>query len=131
MQLLLTMAIAPVLDSFDRAILALLQQDNTLPQRQIAEAVHLSTPAVQRRIKRLQDSGAVLVGSLLGTSNTTSYIESAAGVEAGGRTGLVAVVVVLVAAAVVVVCHRERLHAHHHRAVVVLLLPEDRRVGLK
>jgi len=50
------MAIAPVLDSFDRAILDLLQRDNTLPQREIAESVHLSTPAVQRRIKRLQDS---------------------------------------------------------------------------
>ncbi|HIE1101351.1 MULTISPECIES: Lrp/AsnC family transcriptional regulator [Stenotrophomonas] len=53
------MAIAPVLDSFDRAILDLLQRDNTLPQREIAEAVHLSTPAVQRRIKRLQDSGVI------------------------------------------------------------------------
>ncbi|WP_251278953.1 Lrp/AsnC family transcriptional regulator, partial [Enterobacter hormaechei] len=50
---------APVLDSFDRAILDLLQRDNTLPQREIAEAVHLSTPAVQRRIKRLQDSGVI------------------------------------------------------------------------
>ncbi|WP_049429102.1 Lrp/AsnC family transcriptional regulator, partial [Stenotrophomonas maltophilia] len=51
------MATAPVFDSFDRAILDLLQRNNTLPQREIAEAVHLSTPAVQRRIKRLQDSG--------------------------------------------------------------------------
>jgi AGZA family xanthine/uracil permease-like MFS transporter len=34
------------------------------------------------------DSSATLVGSLLGTSNTTSYIESAAGVAAGGRTGM-------------------------------------------
>jgi AGZA family xanthine/uracil permease-like MFS transporter len=39
------------------------------------------------------DSSATLVGSLLGTSNTTSYIESAAGVSAGGRTGLTGVVV--------------------------------------
>lgn len=39
------------------------------------------------------DSGATLVGSLVGTSSTTSFIESAAGVEAGGRTGLTAVVV--------------------------------------
>jgi len=39
------------------------------------------------------DSGATLVGSLAGTSSTTSFIESAAGVEAGGRTGLTAVVV--------------------------------------
>ena len=39
----------------------------------------------------LSDSGATAVGALVGTSSTTSYIESAAGVEAGGRTGLVAV----------------------------------------
>ena len=41
----------------------------------------------------LSDSGATAVGALAGTSSTTSYIESAAGVESGGRTGLVAVVV--------------------------------------
>jgi len=41
----------------------------------------------------LADSTATAVGALLGTSNTTSYIESAAGVAAGGRTGLTAVVV--------------------------------------
>lgn len=39
----------------------------------------------------LSDSGATIVGSLAGTSSTTSFIESAAGVEAGGRTGLTAV----------------------------------------
>jgi AGZA family xanthine/uracil permease-like MFS transporter len=39
------------------------------------------------------DSSASVIGSLLGTSNTTSYIESAAGVAAGGRTGLAGVVV--------------------------------------
>jgi adenine/guanine/hypoxanthine permease len=37
------------------------------------------------------DSTAAMVGAALGTSTTTSYIESAAGVNAGGRTGLVAV----------------------------------------
>jgi AGZA family xanthine/uracil permease-like MFS transporter len=41
------------------------------------------------------DSFAAMFGSLLGTSTTTSYIESAAGVSAGGRTGLTAVVVAL------------------------------------
>ena len=41
----------------------------------------------------LADSGATAVGALMGTSSTTSYIESAAGVESGGRTGLAAVVV--------------------------------------
>ena len=39
------------------------------------------------------DSSATIVGALLGTSTTTSYIESAAGVRAGGRTGLTALVV--------------------------------------
>jgi len=41
----------------------------------------------------LADSGGAIVGSLLGTSTTTSYIESAAGIQAGGRTGLTAVTV--------------------------------------
>ena len=36
-----------------------------------------------------------MFGSLIGTSTTTSYIESAAGVAAGGRTGLTAFFVVL------------------------------------
>ncbi len=63
---------ALALDDFDRAILDILQRDNTTPQRQIAEAVHLSAPAVQRRIQRLQRAGvvranvAVLDGALLG-----------------------------------------------------------------
>lgn len=41
----------------------------------------------------LADSTATVVGALAGTSTTTSYIESAAGIKAGGRTGLTAVVV--------------------------------------
>lgn len=51
----------------------------------------------QGRLPRLRqalvaDSGATTIGALLGTSNTTSYIESAAGAAAGGRTGLASVV---------------------------------------
>ena len=38
------------------------------------------------------DAVATMVGSLAGTSTVTSYVESAAGVQAGGRTGLAAVV---------------------------------------
>lgn len=41
----------------------------------------------------LADSTATTVGALLGTSNTTSFIESVSGVAVGGRTGLTAVVV--------------------------------------
>ncbi|NND44505.1 MAG: NCS2 family permease [Xanthomonadales bacterium] len=41
----------------------------------------------------IADSGATIAGSMLGTSTTTSYIESSAGIAAGGRTGLTSVVV--------------------------------------
>ncbi len=41
----------------------------------------------------LADSFAAMFGSLIGTSTTTSYIESAAGVSAGGRTGMTALFV--------------------------------------
>jgi adenine/guanine/hypoxanthine permease len=40
----------------------------------------------------MADSGGALLGAVLGTSTVTSYIESAAGIQAGGRTGLTAVV---------------------------------------
>ena len=52
----------------------------------------------QGKVPRLKqaliaDSTATVTGAMLGTSSTTSYIESAAGVAAGGRTGMTAVVV--------------------------------------
>lgn len=50
---------AIALDAFDRAILDILQRDNLTPQRVIAEQVHLSAPAVQRRIRRLQEQGVI------------------------------------------------------------------------
>jgi len=55
----------------------------------------LQLPDGQRRFGRalLADSTAIVAGSLLGTSSTTAYAESASGVQAGGRTGLTALVV--------------------------------------
>ena len=41
----------------------------------------------------LADSTAPMIGAVLGTSTVTSYVESAAGVKVGGRTGLTALVV--------------------------------------
>ena len=38
------------------------------------------------------DSGSAMIGAALGTSTVVSYIESAAGIQAGGRSGLTAVV---------------------------------------
>ena len=43
----------------------------------------------------LADSTAIIAGAALGTSSTTAYIESAAGVQAGGRTGLTALVIAM------------------------------------
>ena len=60
------------------------------------------------RIPRLNrilitDATATIVGSMAGTSTVTSYVESAAGVQAGGRTGLTAVVTGLLFLAMMVV----------------------------
>ena len=41
----------------------------------------------------MADSVATMAGAVLGTSTTTSYVESTAGITVGGRTGLTAVVV--------------------------------------
>lgn len=50
-----------------------------------------TVPGLQRAL--IADSTSVMAGAALGTSTTTSYIESVAGVNAGGRTGLTAVTV--------------------------------------
>lgn len=47
------------LDAFDRQLLEALQQDNRTPLRVLAERVHLSTAAVQRRIRRLEELGVI------------------------------------------------------------------------
>jgi len=47
------------LDSFDLAILRILQWDSTVPQRQIGENVNLSAASVQRRIKRMESEGVI------------------------------------------------------------------------
>ena len=56
----------------------LMRTDGTLPR--LREAL-------------MADSGGAIIGAVLGTSTTTSYIESAAGIQVGGRTGLTAVTV--------------------------------------
>jgi AGZA family xanthine/uracil permease-like MFS transporter len=50
-----------------------------------------SVPQLGRAL--IADSGGAMIGAVLGTSTTVSYIESAAGVQAGGRTGLTALTV--------------------------------------
>jgi AGZA family xanthine/uracil permease-like MFS transporter len=63
----------------------------------VASRAGLLVEGKMKRLSRalLADSVAIVAGSALGTSSTTAYIESAAGVQAGGRTGLSALVVAL------------------------------------
>ena len=61
----------------------------------VAKRAGLLVPGKMDRMNKalLADSAAIFAGSLLGTSSTTAYVESASGVQAGGRTGLTAVTV--------------------------------------
>jgi AGZA family xanthine/uracil permease-like MFS transporter len=52
---------------------------------------HGKCPRLNRAL--IADSAAAIIGSVLGTSTTTSYLESAVGVKVGGRTGLTSIVV--------------------------------------
>ncbi|MGI4982940.1 MAG: NCS2 family permease [Janthinobacterium lividum] len=63
----------------------------------VAKRAGLLAEGKSARLNRalLADSAAIVAGAMLGTSSTTAYIESASGVQAGGRTGLTAVVVAL------------------------------------
>ena len=56
-----------------------------------------TTPGFKSKMDRalFADATATSIGAILGTSNTTTYVESAAGIGAGGRTGLTSVVVAI------------------------------------
>ena len=47
------------LDSFDRAILRILQVNNRTPLQEIGEAVNLSAAAVQRRVRRMEEARVI------------------------------------------------------------------------
>jgi len=61
----------------------------------VAKRANLLPEGKPNRLGRalFADSTAIVAGSLLGTSSTTAYVESASGVQAGGRTGLTAVTI--------------------------------------
>ena len=63
----------------------------------VAKRANLIQEGKQSRLGRalLADSTAIVAGSLIGTSSTTAYVESASGVQAGGRTGLTAFTVAI------------------------------------
>ncbi|MDK4700726.1 NCS2 family permease [Rhizobium sp. CNPSo 4062] len=61
----------------------------------IAKRANLIQDGKPNRLSRalLADSAAIVAGSLMGTSSTTAFVESASGVQAGGRTGLTAIAI--------------------------------------
>lgn len=63
----------------------------------VAKRANLIQEGKPNRLGRalLADSTAIVAGSMIGTSSTTAYVESASGVQAGGRTGLTAFVVAI------------------------------------
>ena len=63
----------------------------------VAKRANLIREGEKSRLGRalLADSAAIVAGSLMGTSSTTAYVESASGVQAGGRTGLTAFTVAI------------------------------------
>jgi len=61
----------------------------------VAKRANLVPEGKPNRLGRalFADSTAIVTGSVLGTSSTTAFVESASGVQAGGRTGLTALTV--------------------------------------
>ena len=70
------------------------------------------------------DATATSIGAIFGTSNTTTYVESAAGIGAGGRTGLTSVVVAVLFAISAFFAHGQCSSLRHcsadHRCVMML-----------
>ena len=65
------------------------------------DEANMDQPGFKSRLDKalFADATATSIGALFGTSNTTTFVESAAGIGAGGRTGLTSVVVALCFAA--------------------------------
>jgi AGZA family xanthine/uracil permease-like MFS transporter len=86
-----TPALAPVVLVF--FLMVVLDATGTLVAVGSHAGLDVSGETATSRRAYVSDAAGTTVGALLGTSTVTSYIESAAGVEQGGRTGLTSLVV--------------------------------------
>ena len=80
------------LDALDKAILALVQDDSRLTSEEIAQAVALSPTAVQRRLKRLREEGAIVAEvAIVSPGAVGRGLTALVGVELaqGGKQGLI------------------------------------------
>ena len=71
----------------------------------------------------LADALATTAGAVLGTSTTTTFVESASGVSEGGRTGLTAVTTAILFRSCHCSCHQFSLQFHHlpqHRHLIIV-----------
>lgn len=96
MQMDLKNAFQPELISIILAFLFVDLFDNTGTLIAVAHRAHLigadgQLPRINRALTA--DSTAAIASAMLGTSTTTSYVESIVGVRAGGRTGLTAIII--------------------------------------
>ena len=87
----LTPAMAPIVLVF--FIMVVLDATGTLVAVGDRAGLDVSGATPRSRRAFASDALGTVVGAALGTSTVTSYIESAAGVEEGGRTGLTSLVV--------------------------------------
>lgn len=80
---------------FTFVLVALFDSSGTLLGLAHEAKVPTNNPDAKKRISRtlMADSLATITGSLLGTSTTATYVESATGIRAGGRTGLTSIVI--------------------------------------
>lgn len=83
--IVLTFFLIDVLDNAGTLIATTLRAGLTAPDGRV----------LRLREALLADSAGAIIGAVLGTSTTVSYIESAAGIQVGGRTGLTALVVAI------------------------------------
>ena len=98
----------------------------------VGRAGLLKLPGAQKRFGRalLADSTAIVAGSLLGTSSTTAFAESASGVQVGGRTGLTALVVsALFLAALLFAAGGDGARLCHRTGAAVRGRPDAARTG--
>ncbi len=97
----------------------------------VGRAGLLKLPGAQKRFGRalLADSTAIVAGSMLGTSSTTAFAESASGVQVGGRTGLTALVVSALFLAALLFSPLASMVPSYATAPLLFVVPDAARTG--
>ena len=94
---IITIITFSLIDMFDTigTIIGTGRAMNLFSDAEIEEMKHGKRFHTRTERALVADATATVVGSIVGTSNITTFVESSAGVEEGGRTGLTAVIVAI------------------------------------